>query len=407
MDEANLSKLRIAGDQRQPSQGLKKSKIVGASVLLSVAASIILVFLFWTGRLFPAIDATVTKVSATFPSRALTVLNATGYVVAQRKAAVSSKATGRLQKLFVEEGKQVNEGEILAQLENEDLKANLQEAQASLKVATAMLKNAEAELEDATLNYSRHKALKISGAVSEQAFDTAEARYKKAVAGHTQALFAEGKAEASLRVAEINLDYSFIRAPFAGVILTKNADEGEIVAPFGASVNSKAAVATMADLRSLMVEADVTEASLEKIKLGGAAEIRLDALPNERFPGKVHMIVPTADRSKATVLAKIKFDNLDPRVLPEMSAKVSFLSRPLKEAENKAFLAVPAPAVFTSNGKQMVFSVHDSRVRSILVQIGRQWGDTLEILSGLKEGDLVIINPDKSLKDGRRIKASE
>jgi RND family efflux transporter MFP subunit len=407
MDAQDLSKLKIARDEGNPSQVVKRWRVAAISAFLVMVGSVILGFLAWTGRLLPAIEVPVIKASATFPSRALTVLNASGYVVAQRKAAVSSKATGRLQKLYVEEGKLVKEGEILAQLENEDLQANLQEAQASLKVATAMLKNAEAELEDATLNYARHKALKVSGAVSEQAFDTAEARYKKAVAGQAQALFAEGKAEASSRGAEINFNYSFIRAPFAGVILTKNADEGEIVAPFGASINSKAAVATMADLGSLMVEADVSEASLEKVKLGAAAEIRLDALPNERFPGQVHMIVPTADRSKATVLAKIRFDSLDPRVLPEMSAKVAFLSRPLKEGEDRPFLGIPVSAVRTSNGKQTVFCVNDSRVHSIPVQTGRQWGETLEVLSGLKEGDRVIISLDKSLKDGRRVKAGE
>lgn len=407
MDKQDLSKLRITRDKQEPLQAIKRWRLIAITVLVAVAGCVGLGFLAWTGRLLPAIDASLIKASATYPSRALTVLNASGYVVAQRKAAVSSKATGRLQKLYVEEGKFVKEGEILAQLENEDLKANLQEAQASLKVASAMLKNAEAELEDATLNYARHKALKVSGAVSQQAFDTVEARYKKAVASQTQASFAEGKTEASLRVAEINLDYSFIRAPFDGVILTKNADEGEIVAPFGASMNAKAAVATMADLGSLMVEADVSEASLEKVKLGGAVEIRLDALPNERFPGKVHMIVPTADRSKATVLAKIRFDGLDPRVLPEMSAKTAFLSRALKEGEDRPFLGVPASAVRTSNGKQLVFLVNDSRVRSVPVQTGRQWGETLEVLSGLKEGDLVIISPDKSLRDGRRVKASE
>lgn len=365
------------------------------------------VFLAVTGRLTPAVEVTAFKVSATFPSRALTVLNASGYVVAQRKAAVSSKATGRLEKLYVEEGKYVREGDILAVLENKDLQASLEEAGASLKVANAALRNAEAELHDATLNYNRQKALRQAGAVSEQAHDTAEARYKKAVASETSARFAEDRAKALIKVAEVNLEYSVIRAPFDGVILTKNADQGEVVAPFGASANAKAAVATMADPESLMVEVDVSESGLEKARLGQAAEVRLDAFPNDRFPGKVHMIVPTADRSKATVMTKIKFDKLDPRVLPEMSAKVAFLSRPLKEDESTPFLGIPLTAVRKTARGESVFRINDSRAHEIRIKTGRQFGETREVLSGLKEGDVIVFKPEPSLADGRRVRVRE
>jgi len=407
MEARDLSKLKIGIDQREPLRAGKNQKRLLWWAVPSLVVVSVVGFLALTGRLIPPMDAPTVKVSFTFPSRALTELNASGYVVAQRKAAVSSKATGRLKKLFIEEGKYVKEGEILAQLENDDLKASLEEAKAGLKVANALLKNAEAELSDATLNYNRYKSLRASGSISEQAFDAVEARYKKALAGETQATFVEGKAEASVRVAEISLEYSLIRAPFDGVILTKNADEGEIVAPFGASINAKAAVATMADLESLMVEVDVAESSLEKVKVGDAAEIRLDALPNDRFTGTVHMIVPTADRSKATVMTKIKFDRLDPRVLPEMSAKAAFLSRPLNEGEDKPFLGIPESAVLRSDGKQIVFRVNDSRAYAVPVETGRKWGETLEVLSGVKEADLVVLRPDKAFRDGRRVKVSE
>ncbi len=169
----------------------------------------------------------------TFPSRALTMLNASGYVVAQRKAAVSSKASGRFERLYVEEGKSVKKGDIVAELENDDLEATLAEARAGLKVASADLNNADAELEDATLNYNRQKSLKESGAVSEQALDSSEARFKKASAAVRSSKFRVDKAEASVKVAEVNLEQSFIRAPFDGVVLTKSAEEGEVVAPLG------------------------------------------------------------------------------------------------------------------------------------------------------------------------------
>ena len=186
-------------------------------MLLAVAA-----VLAWSfGWLSRPIEAQIIKVAQTYPSRALAVLNASGYVAAQRKAAVSSKATGRLKKLLVEEGRTVKAGDLLGELENDDLKANLDEAQATLKVADAALKNAEAELQDANANYHRSQSLRKTGALSEQAFDAAEARYKKAVAMERSAQFGIRKVQASVRVAEVNLEYSLIRAPFDGVILTK------------------------------------------------------------------------------------------------------------------------------------------------------------------------------------------
>lgn len=407
MAQEDLNLLKIGSDDRTIASRLRHRRRFFWIIIVCLILCLMLAILGWTGRLLPAARVSVTKVALTLPSRALTQLNASGYVVAQRKAAVSSKATGRIHKLFLEEGKVVKKGDVLAQLENEDLLASLEEAKASLRVARAVLNNAEAELADATLNYNRHKMLKEAGAVSEQAFDAAEARYKKALAGETQARFAISRAEASLKLAEVNLDYSFIRAPFDGVILTKNADEGEIVAPFGAATNAKAAVASMADLNSLMVEVDVSESSLEKVRLGGPVEIRLDALSKERFPGTVHTIVPTADRSKATVLTKIKFDALDPRILPEMSAKVAFLSRPLAENEHQPVLGIPRSAIIISNERQYVFVVNDSRAYLVAIKTGRDWGDLVEIISGLKEGDLVITKPTKKITDGRRLQLTQ
>ncbi len=406
MEREDLSKLKIAPDERW-SPRKSKSRLPGWWVIPAVLAALTLAYLAWSGRLTPAVDVKTAKVARMFASRALTTLNASGYVVAQRKAAVSSKATGRLEHLYVEEGKVVKQGDIVATLENQDLKATLDEARANVKVAQAALDNAEAELQDATLNYNRQKALRESGSVSVQSFDAAEARYRKAIAGITSARFGVDRTKASVEVAEVNLEYSLIRAPFDGVILTKNADEGEIVAPFGAATNAKAAVATMADLGSLMVEVDVAESSLEKVKVGGAAEIRLDAFPNDRFPGTVYMIVPTADRSKATVLTKVKLNQLDPRVLPEMSAKAAFLSRPLKDDEERPFLGIPLSALKKAGKQDIVFKINHAIAYSVSVKVGRSWDDTVEILSGLNEGDTVVLSPDERLESGRRVNVKE
>jgi RND family efflux transporter MFP subunit len=403
-----LSKLKIdQSDRDSGASGKHRKTRLLWWTLMSASIAVVLAALGWSGLLSRPVEVRAVKVARTFASRALTNLNASGYVVAQRKAAVSSKATGRLARLYVEEGKVIKAGEIIASLENQDLEAILEEARAGLSVARALLNNAEAELQDATLQYNRQKALKEAAAVSEQAFDAAEARYRKGIASEASARFGVEKARASVLVAEVNLEYSLIRAPFDGVILTKNADEGEVVAPFGGAVNSKAAVVTMADMNSLLVEVDVSESSIEKVKVGGATEIRLDALPSDRFAGKVHMIVPTADRAKATVLTKVKFLDLDERVLPEMSAKVAFLSRPLKPDENEPFLGIPRLAVLNSPAQTAVFLIKGRRVKVVPVRIGREWDETVEVLSGLEEGDSVVLNPEKGLVDGARIQIKE
>lgn len=408
MQDHDLSKLKIDRDQRDHSSNARiRRRRTLKWLVVCVVPAVALLVMVWFGILTPALEVEGVKVSRMFVSRALTTLNATGYVVAQRKAAVSSKATGRISAIFAEEGKLVKEGDVLAKLENEDLQATLEEARASLRVAGARLKNAEAELTDATLNYNRIKSLKTKGALSQQAFDVAEARFKKARAIETSTRFGVERARAAVKVTEVNLEYSFIRAPFDGVILTKNADIGEVVAPFGAAVNAKAAVVTMADMDSLMVEVDVSESNLEKVNKGGACEIRLDAFPKNRFSGKVHMIVPTADRAKATVLTKVKFDELDPKVLPEMSAKVAFLSRSLTEDEKAPILAIPRSAVRNSPGRATVFLIRDQRVDAVSVKIGRRWNDTVEILDGLKEGDLVVLNPVDGLEQGSRVTVKE
>lgn len=406
MGSNDLSKLKIDELDRGLARPHAKRRWIWWLIAGCVVAATVAV-LFWNGLLRPAVVVQPVKVSKTSVARALTTLTASGYVVAQRKAAVSSKATGRLARLYVEEGRVVKKGDIIATLENEDLRALLDEAQAALRVANANLKNAEAELYDAEQQFNRQKALKQTGAISDQAFDAAEARYKKAVALDRSARFAVERANATIKVAEVNLEYSFIRAPFDGVILTKFADEGEVVAPFGSATNAKAAVVTMADMLSLLAEVDVSESNLEKVKVGGAAEIRLDAFPSERFPGRVHTIVPTADRSKATVLTKVKFDNLDERVLPEMSAKVAFLSRALGPDEKEPFLGIPASAIRNRPNGKAVFVIKNGEARLVPVKIGRQWGETAEVLSGLKEGDLIVLDPGDNLMDRVRVKIKE
>jgi RND family efflux transporter MFP subunit len=269
----------------------------------------------------------VARVGEVYPSQMLARLNASGYVVAQRKADVAAKITGQMVAIRVQEGRLVKQGQLIAQLENEDAKASLEQGRANLMLARARLDQARADLENVSLDFERKKSLVASGAVSRSEFDAAEARYLSAKAALDASRAEVESSAASLSNARIALSYSEIRAPFDAVVLTKNADVGDIITPFGAAANAKAAVVSIADLSSLQVEVDVSEANISSVSVGQPCDILLDALPEKRFRGVVDTIVPTVDRSKATVLVKVRFRERDTRILPEMSAKVGFLSR--------------------------------------------------------------------------------
>lgn len=403
MPDDSLSKLKI----EKSASAVRKLKQKRPIYIAAAIIVVILSGLFAKGVLTPAIEVEVANVGAIYPSQTFTLLNASGYVVAQRKAAVASKVTGRLVSISVEEGNRVKKGDIIARLENEDVSASKEQAEANLKVGRANLEQAKAELQDATLNYRRQKELLEKGFISKLEYDTSETRYKKAdaaVAGAEAAVKADA---AALRSADVFLEYTFIRAPFDAVVLTKNADIGDIVTPLGAAANAKAAVVTIADMSSLLVEVDVSESNLQKVKLGQPCEIQLDALPESRFPGEVHMIVPTADRTKATFLVKVRFTEKDIRILPEMSAKVAFLQRPVTPEEQKPRTAVNPSSIINRGNKNIVFIVKEDRAVETLVKTGERLGDMIEVTEGIKQGDRIIAKPSEKLKNGARIKIAE
>jgi len=212
---------------------------------------------------------------------------------------------------------------------------------------------------------------------------------------------------AALEGATALLEYTLIRAPFDAVVLTKDADVGDIVTPLGAAANAKAAVVTVADMNSLEVEADVSESNLSQIRLGQPCEIQLDAFPERRFRGEIHMIVPTADRSKATVMVKVRFIDKDSRVLPEMSAKVAFLARLAKPDEQKPRTALHQTALVDRKDRKVAFVVKEDRVVETPVNLGSPMGDMVEVLEGVKVGGRVVLNPPDRLKNGSKIKIEE
>ncbi len=396
MSTTDLSKLTISRDQKAFSgkkSGRKKWWIIGAIVVVLIGT-----FIALRGGGPQQVEAGI--VASAYPSQAITALNATGRVSARTKAAVSTKATGRLEYLGVQEGSVVKAGEILARIENRDVTASQDQAQASLRAAKANLEQGLAELRDAEANLKRSEDLVKKNFISSASFDAALARFDKAKASVASFNGAIGVAEANVRAAQVTVEQTLIRAPFDGVVLTKNANVGDIITPFSSAADSKGAVVNMADMSTLEVEADVSEVSLGKVMVGQPVEIQLDAFPDLRLLGKLSRIVPTVDRSKATVLVKIEFVEKDRRVLPDMSAKVSFLQRELKPEERKPVTAVQQSAIAKRDGKDVLFIINDKNiVKQTEINVASKVGDLVQV-SAVKPGDKVVLNPSEKLKDG-------
>ncbi|MCU6433827.1 efflux RND transporter periplasmic adaptor subunit [Undibacterium sp. Jales W-56] len=348
-------------------------------------------------------EVQATSVLTAYPSQQYAQLTASGYVVAQRRAAVASKATGRLVWLNVREGSQVKQGEVIAKLDASDVQASIASAQASIRQAEAGVAQSNVELINAEAELKRSQGLKAQGFVSAQALDSATTRVNSAKAAVISAQAAVAVARAQLKVQQVNQDFTEIRAPFDGVVLVKNANVGDIITPFSSAAGSQGAVVTMADMSTLEVEADVSESNLAKAKIGQPVEITLDALPDSRFRGNVVGIVPTVDRAKATVMTKIRFEKLDPRILPEMSAKVTILSQAATDADQKPVLALNPKAIVERAGKKEVFRIKDDTVEAIEVSVGRKIGDNVEIKAALQSGDKLVLSPGEKLVAGTKI----
>jgi HlyD family secretion protein len=407
----DLSSLKI---QRGPTGATRRRRrwpwVLGALLLLGAAAAALM------PRATPVQAATV---QTAWPSQQYSQLAASGYVVAQRRAAVSSKATGRLIELTVREGSVVKKGELIARLDASDVQAALAAGEAGVAQARAARQQAEAALAqtrvqqtNAEADLQRTEGLVAQGFISPQAVDAARTRARAAEAATAAAQSAIAtaqagiaQAQAQVKVQQVSRDNTEIRAPFDGVVLVKNANVGDLITPFSNASGTSGAVVTMADMDTLEVEADVSESSVAKVKPDQPVEITLDALPDRRLRGSVARIVPTVDRAKATVMIKLRFEQRDPRILPEMSAKVSFLSQALSDAEQKPVLAAPAQAVVQADGRRLVWRLAAGDVaEAVPVTVGRPLGELVELTSGaVKAGDRLVLNPPAGLKAGARL----
>lgn len=407
---SSLNALRI--DRSAPAARARRpwGWIVAGGVLLAGGVA-------WWLAPKPVAVQTTAVVTAT-ASQQHVLLTASGYVVAQRRAAVASKATGRLVALNVREGSVVREGELIARIDDSDVQAAIVAAEATVRQAEAGVRQAEVELANARAELGRSQGLQAQGFISPQAVDVVQTRAQGAQAAVAAARASLAAAQAQVKVQQVARSFTDIRAPFDGVVLVKNANVGDIITPLSSAAGTQGAVVTMADMTTLEVEADVSEGSLSKAQIGQPVEIALDALPGVRFIGEVGSIVPTVDRAKATVTTKVRFKQLDPRVLPEMSAKVAFLSQPITQADLQPLLAVPPGALAQHEGQAVVWHVVTDAsdatlqtVQPVPVKAGRTLGEVREITpvkaGALKAGDKLVAQPDARLQPGTRVRPAQ
>ena len=411
----DLSKLRI---DRDPSPGVRRA--FGRTLVLVAAAALLIggAVLWLRGRSAVTVQTVVANPTSTGggpASPGATSVTANGYVVARIRASVSAKIPGRLASLTVDGGTQVRRGQVIARLENADYAAAVAEARANVASARAQLIETEAD-RDQTARESRRTAeihAQSPELVSAQDVESAQSRTDQAAARAGSAKARVDAAAAALRVAEATLENTYIRAPFTGTVLRKEAEVGEVVAPSVGGGLTRGAVVTMADLASLEVEVDVNEAYIGRVSHGQGARITLDAYPDTSFRGAVRQVVPTADRQRATVQVKVSILDRDPRILPEMGARVDFLApdstggtTPARAAGPARF-RLPATAVRDAGGRTVVWMVREGRLQSREVQAGPVSGGYREVTRGLSGGERVVTGGVDEPKEGMRVTTGE
>lgn len=401
----DLSGLRI--DRDRPPPGVSRALRWSAIIAFGAAALVVAFFVLLRGTGGPAVEvARAQQVGAGAGAGASTGVTANGYVVARTQASVSSKITGRLEYLGVEEGSVVEQGQIIARLESADYAAALAQREAELGTARAGLVEAEAERDQLGRDVARSRDLLARGLTPEQETEQLEAQLTTAEARVNRVRAQVDAAAAGVGVARANLENTYIRAPFSGTVLRKDAEVGEVVAPAvtGGGL-TRGAVVTMADLETLEVEVDVNEAYIARIRNGQPASIDLDAYPDTSFRGVVRQVVPTADRQRATVEVKVSILDVDPSILPEMGATVEFLEQSGDvQPAARARVFVPAAAVRDDAGRQIVWVVRDGRVERREVEAGPVTGERREIRVGVSAGEQVVVAGHEGLEDGSRVR---
>jgi RND family efflux transporter MFP subunit len=397
----DLASLRI-DDRARAGNGGSRRVVVGgviAAVLLAVIAAVLLL----RGR--PAeVEAVAARPAG--DAQATALLNASGYVTPRRRATVAAKITARVVDMLADEGMRVKEGQLLARLDDSDALKALAVARATLQVAQANVPVVEVNLANAERELKRQLDLQRDGVATVQALDLARTTRDGLKAQLAAARDQVREANAVLAEAQQNVDNCLVRAPFDGIVVSKDAQPGEMVSPISAGSGfTRTGIATVVDMKSLEIEVDVNESYIAKVTAGQRVDAVLDAYPDWHIPASVRTVIPTADRQKATVKVRISFDALDPRILPDMGVKVAFLAEPDRGTKAPVARAlIPRAAVRDEGGRPIVFLVVDGRAERRVVTLGNDRGTDVEVLAGVNEGDRVIVGGPEKLADGQRVK---
>jgi RND family efflux transporter MFP subunit len=402
----DLGSLRIDDGSRRQSKTGKRLGVfaaaVGALVLLGG-----LLMAFRTQK--PLVEVAAARPASGAKAEAL--LNASGYVTPRRRATVAAKVTGRVEQIYAEEGLRVKSGQVLATLDCSQPNAALTSARSDRDATAAALADLEVQSANADRESKRAQGLNSAGVISRQALDTAKTTAESL---HSKIALTKEQvraAEARIGMAQQDADNCIVRAPFDGIVVSKDAQRGEIVSPISAGGGfTRTGIATLVDMNSLEVEVDVNESYIARVQPGQRVTAVLDAYPDRELPAKVRTVIPTADRQKATVKVRISFDKLDDTILPDMGVKVAFLSAappPGKNSGSEARALVPKGAVHNDGGKQIVFLVRDQKLERRAVSLGAERGGDVEIMAGLAPGDKLVVSGSDKLREGQEVEVKQ
>jgi RND family efflux transporter MFP subunit len=391
-----LDGLRIDRDE-EPEQRRTNLWFLIVAVMLFIAA-----LLWWVSRpkLAAVQLATAREVSV---GGQQTVLNASGYVTARRQATVSSKVTGKVLEVLIEEGMEVTEGQVLARLDNSNVSARLNLSTAQMRAAKTDLEETRVRLAEAKLDLERVETLVADQIASQAELDKARAQVDSIAARLDSQGEAVSVAERSLAVTRQALDDTVIRSPFDGVVVAKNAQPGEMISPVSSGGFTRTGIGTIVDMASLEIEVDVNEAYINRVTAGQRVESTLDSYPDWKIPSSVIAIIPTADRSTATVKVRIGFDELDSRVLPDMGVKVAFQGVERQGGATSVAIVVPSGAIRNDGGTDLVFVVAGGKAERRAVKLGDTTASESFVLSGLTAGERVVLIGPHDLKDGDEV----
>jgi len=403
IDEHRIDALRI--DRRSSGRG--RAVVITVVVLLIVGAACVGGFLWWKSR-GRVLEVRTVEVSSGKSSGSAdrTLLNASGYVTARRNATVSSKVTGKVVEVLVEEGMRVEEGQVLARIDASNVETSLRLAEANLDADRRALGETEANLGQAHREYEMLQEASRSGAAKPIELQRAETLVQTLEARIARQRADVVVGERQVSVWQQQLDDTVIRAPFAGIVTAKNAQPGEMISPMSVGGFTRTGICTVVDMTSLEIEVDVNESYINRVSAGQPVVATLDSYPEWRIPASVIAIIPTADRQKATVKVRVGFNELDPRILPDMSVKVAFQGSG-EGASRQASLTIPATAVDQLDGRDVAWVVHDGTVERRAVTVDEWRGSTVAIAAGLRDGERVVVEIPAGLEDGARVKEAK